>query len=514
MRAENDIHILASSKQLRTNVDIRTNSTCNVKKVSPDVKRRGMAIINSESMEMGCHELSVFSHVLPEPWIVLLKEMSVMRTILNTYRALSIPQFHAITPNNDFSSKICFALWTSKVRERIICPDPAVVGDGKRTLEMFQSTFIVWKTREKGLDKRVTIISCWRNENKIPFTNLRLPQIQSHIFDPIEQILKNSLPISVEFLVEGQIEFIEDVREFVLSSAGVLLFVLSEHSIEVASGRRIIDSLLEPLAKHVVIPEQVSHDNPGLFFHRHILAIKVLSQSCDVGALLPDVDRILDVTGDVDNVEFPQSAAAKDVCFDALHELQEIVHRIDGRGISEVTEIGGEIEECGIKLIGSNEMGRVVEIVSSLRMVLQPIRVFGSVIPNDVRQRQESKLFLHSIGHLVDLLVLIVDARSGLEEIRGKGKLIVDAVGRVAVAAVIQGSKVNHVVALVFEDVEKLWPSFEGTEPFAGDGLDCQAGEGHVCPIKCQGRFNAEVMFFGGGLRELAFVCREEGIPS
>jgi hypothetical protein len=37
------------------------------------MKGRGMTIINSESMEMGCHELSVFTHMLPEPWIVLLK---------------------------------------------------------------------------------------------------------------------------------------------------------------------------------------------------------------------------------------------------------------------------------------------------------------------------------------------------------------------------------------------------------------------------------------------------------
>jgi hypothetical protein len=226
------------------------------------------------------------------------------------------------------------------------------------------------------------------------------------------------------------------------------------------------------------------------------------TQALDVSTLLPDVDRILNVTGNIDDVEFPQSAAAEDVCLDALHELQEIVHGVEARGISEVPEIGREIEERAIKLIGRNEMGRVVEIVSRLGMILQPIRVFGSVIPNDVRQRQESKLFLHPVGHLVDLHVLFVDGRSGLEYIGGKGELVIDTVGRVAVAAVIQRGKVNHVVALVSEDLEKLRPRFKGTEPFAGDGLDCQAREGQVFPVERQGRLNAEIMLFSGGLRE------------
>jgi hypothetical protein len=350
----------------------------------------------------------------------------------------------------------------------------------------------------------VTEISSRQNVDKIPFTNLRLLQIQSHIFNPIEETLENSLPISVEFLVERQVEFIEDVREFALSIADVLRFVLSKQRIEVTSGARIIDCPLEPLAKDSVISKQVTLDSLGLFLDRHILAIEMPSQAFDVGTLLPDIDRILDVTSDVDDVEFPQSAAAEDVCLDTLHELQEIVHSVEARGIPEVPEIGGEIEERCIKLIGSNEMGRVVEIISRLGMILQPIRVFGSVIPNDVRQRQESKLFLHPVGHLVDLYVLLVDGRSGFEDIGGKGELVVDAVGRVTVAAVIQRGKVNHVVALVFEDLEKLWPRCEGTEPFPGNGLDCHAREGQVFPVECQGRFNAEIMLFGGDLRELA----------
>ena len=123
-------------------------------------------------------------------------------------------------------------------------------------------------------------------------------------------------------------------------------------------------------------------------------------------------------------------------------------------------------------------MGRVIEIVSRLGMILQPIGILGSVIPDHISQGQEPELLFHSIGHLVDLHMLIVDGGAGFEEIRGKGKLVVDTVGGIAVTAMIQGCKVNHVVPFIFNDAEKVWPIFEWTEPFAGDGLNCQASEG------------------------------------
>jgi hypothetical protein len=132
---------------------------------------------------------------------------------------------------------------------------------------MFQGTVIVGKTREKGFDKGVTDISNWEND-KVPFTNLRLLQIQSYVFDPIEETLENSLPISVEFLVKRQVDFIEDIRQFALSIGDVLRFVLSKQGIEVTSRTRIIDSPLEPLAEDPVIPKQVTLDSLALFLYR------------------------------------------------------------------------------------------------------------------------------------------------------------------------------------------------------------------------------------------------------
>jgi hypothetical protein len=45
-------------------------------------------------------------------------------------------------------------LGASEIFERVICPDPTVVGKSKRSLGMFESSFITWETSEVRLDKR------------------------------------------------------------------------------------------------------------------------------------------------------------------------------------------------------------------------------------------------------------------------------------------------------------------------------------------------------------------------
>ena len=82
-----------------------------------------------------------------------------MGTRSNLYRTTAIAQLHAVTPNNHLSAKIGFALRTSKVRERVISPDPPVVGDGKGAFGMFHGPIIVGKTREKCFDKGKTSVS-------------------------------------------------------------------------------------------------------------------------------------------------------------------------------------------------------------------------------------------------------------------------------------------------------------------------------------------------------------------
>jgi len=82
-----------------------------------------------------------------------------MGTRSNIYRTTAIAQFHAVAPNNHLSAKIGSALWTSKVRERVISPYPSVVGDGKGAFGMFHGPIIVGKTREKRFDEGMTSVS-------------------------------------------------------------------------------------------------------------------------------------------------------------------------------------------------------------------------------------------------------------------------------------------------------------------------------------------------------------------
>ena len=82
-----------------------------------------------------------------------------MGTRSNIYRTTAIAQLHAITPNNHLSAQVGFALWTSKVHEGVVGPNPSIVGDGKRAFWMFHRPIIVGKTREKRFDEGMTSVS-------------------------------------------------------------------------------------------------------------------------------------------------------------------------------------------------------------------------------------------------------------------------------------------------------------------------------------------------------------------
>jgi hypothetical protein len=96
--------------------------------------------------------------------------------------------------------------------------------------------------------------------------------------------------------------------------------------------------------------------------------------------------------------------------------------------------------------------------------------------------------------------MLVLDRDLCAKEIRSKCELIVYTVRRVAVATLVQWGEMDHVVSLVGEDFEKLWPVFERSHPFPDDGLDCQAGKREVFAVEFQGWLDGEVMFFGGFL--------------
>src|SRR5271169_2263825 len=140
-------------------------------------------------------------------------------------------------------------------------------------------------------------------------------------------------------------------------------------------------------------------------------------------------------------------------------------------------------------------MRGVVEIISSLRAILQPIRILSCMIPNDICQREQSKFLFHAGCHPVNLLMLFFDTRALIEKIRSKCELVVDTVRRITVAAMIQGSKMNHIVTFAGKEFEETGPFRERPHPFCSDGLDSQSRERQVFAIEMQRWFDGKVVF-------------------
>lgn len=109
-----EVHLLVSGEQLGAHVKIWVCDTRGVQYPNSDVEWSTVAIVNAEALEGACECGSIFDHVVPEPRVV--------------FRARSVPEFDAITPNDDLPAKIGLGRWHGKVLEGIGIPDPSVVG--------------------------------------------------------------------------------------------------------------------------------------------------------------------------------------------------------------------------------------------------------------------------------------------------------------------------------------------------------------------------------------------------
>src|SRR5579862_6569295 len=67
-----NISLFASGEKLGGAVEIGLNFSRDVKKISSNMKRSGMTIVDTKAVKMFCHEASIVSHMLPEPRIVIL----------------------------------------------------------------------------------------------------------------------------------------------------------------------------------------------------------------------------------------------------------------------------------------------------------------------------------------------------------------------------------------------------------------------------------------------------------
>ena len=75
-----------------------------------------MAVVDAETLEGACEGGGILDHVVPEPRVV--------------FRAGTVPKLDAITPNDDFPTKVRLGRRRGKVFKGVRVPDPSIVGQG------------------------------------------------------------------------------------------------------------------------------------------------------------------------------------------------------------------------------------------------------------------------------------------------------------------------------------------------------------------------------------------------
>lgn len=133
------IHLLATSKQFSTHIQVRIYRACGIEQRHTHVKRGRMTIVDPESVKDARKGLDIFGHVVPEPWVVA--------------RPVAVPKFNTVAPYDDFAPEVGFGWWERKVGERIGGPDPAVVGHGERAGVVFGCPVVLWDACKVGVDE-------------------------------------------------------------------------------------------------------------------------------------------------------------------------------------------------------------------------------------------------------------------------------------------------------------------------------------------------------------------------
>ena len=102
-----------------------------------------MRVVETESIKHSSELFNVFSHVLPEPRVIV--------------GGLSESKFDAISPYDQVSSDVGARLLRSEIEERIGVPDPTVVGESERVGVVLLRSRVAGETSEEGFDERVPV---------------------------------------------------------------------------------------------------------------------------------------------------------------------------------------------------------------------------------------------------------------------------------------------------------------------------------------------------------------------
>ena len=166
----------------------------------------------------------------------------------------------------------------------------------------------------------------------------------------------------------------------------------------------------------------------------------------------PGLHDGLGVPRNVNDIVFPELDLAKDMFFNAFHNLEEISFVVEGRGQTVLGELFAELQQRRIQLESGFQVRSGVDVVTRFRVLLKPWAVVGRVIPDNISHSKQIELILHPSDHVRNVLLTLLE--EGLVE----DQLVSNAVWRIGRPAHHKRSKMNHIVATLADSPQMIVP--------------------------------------------------------
>ena len=356
---------------------------------------------------------------------------------------------------------------------------------------MLRGHVVLWQTREVRLDQRVL---------KSDVASLGTVGIQTHVLCAVEDLILDDRNIGVALAVPVEVNLVKEaVHSSVCTAliAGIVGFrvEVAKELLQHGSSARRDDLAVEPVAHAIGAAECVRDQPVRLLLEAPAGEVLGDGQGGVEVVLFPSLGRCFGILFHIANVELPE-----------LHLLDNIVlHVVDNplkialiRKVGRQTS-GGQgsrvFQEVGVHFVGCPQVGSSLEVVSSVRVVLQPLAVVRGVVPDHVGHGQKAVIFLHLGRQGSDVSLAVGEVG------RIKGQLVVERVWRVAVTANHKRGVVHHVVPTSADAVQVTLPVFRVLAHELGqdrDDRDCVQRYLRLATVEVGGDVNVVGLGAGG----------------
>src|SRR5689334_4365394 len=108
-----EVHLFGAREQLSNNEAVRVDLSCLIEHVLGQVDRCRVTVVDTEALEVFCHQTRVLCHVLPQVGAVLW--------------AITVTKFDAVSPDDNLSTQVRARLRSSVIPHGVGSPYPSVV---------------------------------------------------------------------------------------------------------------------------------------------------------------------------------------------------------------------------------------------------------------------------------------------------------------------------------------------------------------------------------------------------